>query len=213
MHRPNLYSKAIANIVLPIELSSFSAAITNNDSVKLQWMTLSETNNFGFYVQRKADPDKAYSDILNSFAAGHGTTIVKQLYTFTDKSAHPGTWWYRLKQVDLDNSVQYSEPIKVQVAAGALDAKMVLGQFEIGQNFPNPFNPSTTIRYGMPIKSHVTLAVFNTLGQQVASLVNETQEAGYHEVRFDGTTLASGVYFYRIQAGSFVQTKRLIYLR
>jgi hypothetical protein len=81
------------------------------------------------------------------------------------------------------------------------------------QNYPNPFNPVTTIRFGLPARSHVTLSVFNTIGQQVATLVEGEQEGGYHEVRFDGSTLASGVYFYRLHAENFVQTKRLLLLR
>jgi hypothetical protein len=81
------------------------------------------------------------------------------------------------------------------------------------QNYPNPFNPSTTIRYGLPTRSHVTLAVFNTLGQQVATLVQGEQEAGFHEVQFDGSGLAGGVYLYRIIAGDYFQTKRLLLLR
>jgi hypothetical protein len=85
--------------------------------------------------------------------------------------------------------------------------------FSLRQNYPNPFNPSTTIGYTLARRSHVTLSVYNTLGQQVAALINENQESGSHEVRFDGSGLASGVYFYRIQAGDFVQTKRLILLR
>ena len=86
-------------------------------------------------------------------------------------------------------------------------------EFGLSQNFPNPFNPSTTIRYGLPQKSHVALMVFNTLGQQVALLQNGEQDAGFHEVRFDGTQLSSGVYFYRIVAGSFVQTHKLLLVR
>jgi hypothetical protein len=85
--------------------------------------------------------------------------------------------------------------------------------FHLDQNFPNPFNPSTTIRYGLPNRSQVELTVFNTLGEQVAQLVNGYREAGYHEVRFDGNGLSSGVYFYRLRAGDFVQMKRLLLLK
>jgi hypothetical protein len=86
-------------------------------------------------------------------------------------------------------------------------------EFRLEQNYPNPFNPSTTIRYGLPVRSHVRVAVFNTLGQQVAVLQNGEQEAGYHEVKFDGSKLASGVYLYRMQAGSYVETKKLLLVR
>jgi hypothetical protein len=85
--------------------------------------------------------------------------------------------------------------------------------FMLYQNYPNPFNPTTTIRYALPQRSQVTLAVFNTLGQQVATLVNEIQGPGYHEIHFDGSGLASGVYFYRFRAGGFAETKRLLILR
>jgi hypothetical protein len=81
------------------------------------------------------------------------------------------------------------------------------------QNYPNPFNPSTTIRYALPERSHVTLAVFNTLGQQVATLAEGEREAGYHEVKFDASSLASGVYLYRLTAGDYVQARKLILLR
>ena len=85
--------------------------------------------------------------------------------------------------------------------------------FSLEQNYPNPFNPSTTIRYGLSHASMVQMSVYNTLGQKVAQLVNGEQEVGLHELRFDGGGLASGVYFYRIQAGSFVETKKLELVR
>ena len=97
-------------------------------------------------------------------------------------------------------------------SAGAEESRVPL-VYSLLQNYPNPFNPSTTIRYALPHKSAVQLTVFNTLGQQVAVLQNGEQEAGYHDVRFDGTNLSSGVYFYRIQSGDFVETRKLILLR
>ena len=86
-------------------------------------------------------------------------------------------------------------------------------QFELSQNYPNPFNPSTIIRYALQTTSHVKLSVFNTLGQSVATMVNESQDAGYHDVKFDGTGLASGVYIYRLVAGDYVSTKKLVILK
>jgi hypothetical protein len=85
--------------------------------------------------------------------------------------------------------------------------------FSLFHNYPNPFNPSTTIRYGLPRKSFVTLTVFNTLGQRVVVPQNGEQEAGYHETTLDGTGLSSGVYLYRLQAGSFTDTKSLLLIR
>ena len=85
--------------------------------------------------------------------------------------------------------------------------------FQLLQNYPNPFNPSTTIRYGLPKNSPMTLSIYNSLGQLVSTLVSGEERAGYHEARFDGTGVASGVYFCRIQAGSFVKTMKLLLLK
>jgi len=85
--------------------------------------------------------------------------------------------------------------------------------FALDQNYPNPFNPSTTIRYELPHASRVSLKIYNTLGQEVATLVNETKAAGVYTVQFDAGNLASGVYFYRLQARNFVETKKLVVLR
>jgi hypothetical protein len=85
--------------------------------------------------------------------------------------------------------------------------------FALYQNFPNPFNPSTTIKFELPKSSHVSLAVYDILGREQSVLVNERRNAGVYEVKFDGSNLASGVYFYRLEAGDFVQTKKLLILR
>ncbi len=101
-----------------------------------------------------------------------------------------------------------NEPTSVGSSVGE-----VVTEFTLNQNYPNPFNPSTTIRYGLPNKSAVQLTVYNTLGQQVAQLVNGDMEAGFHEVKFDASGLSSGVYFYRLSAGGFVNTRRLTILK
>ncbi|HEX9007584.1 MAG TPA: T9SS type A sorting domain-containing protein, partial [Bacteroidota bacterium] len=85
--------------------------------------------------------------------------------------------------------------------------------FELDQNYPNPFNPTTVIRYGLPHKASVTLTLYNTLGQKVAVLVNGSMEAGYHEVTLKGSHLASGPYFLRMEAGDFVQTRKMILMK
>jgi hypothetical protein len=124
-----------------------------------------------------------------------------------------GGWSITAAATDVAGSTsEFSPPITItnvnSVENGTIPRETVLQQ-----NFPNPFNPSTTIRYGLPNRSHVNLTVFNTLGQEVAQLVNGDMEAGYHQVKFDRSGLSSGIYFYRLRAGDFVETKRLILIR
>ncbi len=86
-------------------------------------------------------------------------------------------------------------------------------KYELFQNFPNPFNSSTVIYYGIPNESFVTLSMYNLIGEKIAELVNEYKDAGYYKVRFDLVNYNSGVYFYRLQAGSFVETKKMVLLK
>jgi hypothetical protein len=117
---------------------------------------------------------------------------------------------------DIGNTGTIHDTLTLANQITGVNEQLTLGiprEFRLEQNFPNPFNPSTTIRYGLPVRSQVTVAVFNTLGQQVAVLQNGEQEAGYHEVQFDGRSLSSGVYFYRIHAGGFVQTHKMLLVK
>jgi hypothetical protein len=103
------------------------------------------------------------------------------------------------------------DDIAVESATGVVESPIPApATYTLSQNYPNPFNPSTTIRYGLPQRSHVSLTVFNTIGQQVAVLQNGEQDAGYHEVKFDGSGFSSGVYFYGIEAVEFVQTRAMV---
>ena len=107
--------------------------------------------------------------------------------------------------------MHYTDAVRATLITGVAEA--VPREFVLLHNYPNPFNPSTNIKYALPHASHITLTVFNTLGQIVRELVNGEMQAGYHEVQFDGSDLASGVYLYRMQAGSIVDVKKVVLLR
>ena len=201
---------------LPVQLSSFEALSLGEGSVRVAWTTLSEINSYGFTVERHALAAGTFSTLPSSFTHGAGTSLSTHEYSWIDTGIPPGSYAYRLSQTDLDGTVHLSEARDVTLLQNQPErgeGSPVPGTFCLYQNYPNPFNPSTTIRYTLRAQAHVTLSVFNTLGQQVAVLQNSEQDAGYHEVKFGGSGLASGVYFYRIRAGDFIQTKRLSLLR
>lgn len=197
---------------VPIQLSSFSGRTLINNNVVLDWTTASEVNNYGFEIQKSQQAEGVFTTIAGSFIPGHGTTLVPQHYRYTDANASADTRYYRLRQIDLDGSINYSDPVYVSTLT-EVGEKEVPSVFSLAQNYPNPFNPSTTIKYGLPKNAHVTLEVFNTLGQRVAVLVDEMQEAGYYHSNLDGQSLASGVYVYKLTAGSFVESKKLVLLK
>ncbi len=174
--------------------------------VQVQWQTLSEINTYRFYVQKQM---QAWVTI-DSVNAG-GTSLSQRVYAVTDSSVAAGTWTYRIKEVDLNGAVHYSET--ATTALLAIAASPIVTAYALEQNFPNPFNPSTTIQYSLPNAADVKLTVFNVLGQEAATLVNENKPAGIHVVSFDGSRLSSGLYFYRLQAGPYVEMKRLVLLK
>jgi hypothetical protein len=203
--------KVTVTAPLPIELVSFSARVDNSQGrVVLEWETFTETNNYGFEIERKGSGESDFSLVPNGFVAGHGTTVEPQHYSFTDAPVPSGTQWYRLKQIDLDGTVDYFDPLSVEVFAATEDGT---AGFALKQNYPNPFNPTTGIRYRVSGTSHVTLVVYDVLGREVAVLVNEVKAPGSYEASFDATGLASGVYLYTLQAAGFVQTRKMLLVR
>jgi len=184
------------DFIVPVELTSFSA-ITNENDVILSWGTVTETNNQGFEIYRNEEKV--------AFVDGKGTTTEKQDYSFVDKDLISGIYNYRLNQLDFDGTHR---------VVGELTAYLTLpGQFSLEQNYPNPFNPSTTINFSIPASGLVTLKVFNVLGSEVATLVNEQKEPGSYEVSFNANNYSAGIYFYNIQAGNFVETRKMILLK
>lgn len=187
---------------IPVELTSFTAS-SSADIVSLQWITASETNNQGFSIERKFISSESFSEL--TFVQGKGTTTENTVYTYTDKLKHPGSYSYRLKQIDYDGTISYSQSILVDV--------LKPDRYELAQNYPNPFNPSTTIKFALPEASEVTLTIFSMLGEKVAEILNTSLEAGYHKVEFDASNLPSSIYLYKIQAGKFIQTKKMILIK
>jgi hypothetical protein len=201
-----------ASTPLPITLAEFTATVEpGTDHVRLYWATLSEVDNFGFFIQRRQGTEGAFADIPGGFVVGHGTTTEPQQYTYTDTTVSAGTWYYRLRQVDLNGAVHISEPVQVGVVTGV--EEMVPVEYSLSQNYPNPFNPSTVISYGLPNSSHVLLEVYDALGQLVGTLVDKDHEPGRYRVRLDAEGLSAGVYYYRLTAGDFVSTKKLLLIK
>jgi hypothetical protein len=211
---PNLI--AFLDNALPIQLAIFTASLNQQHQVVLSWTTVSETNNYGFYIQKRRENETAWFEIPNSFIPGHGTTLEPHHYTFTDTNTLAGRWQYRLKQVDLDGSVNLTEPVTIDVVTDVAENSIPV-QFELQQNYPNPFNPTTQIKFAIPtgIESlnRTSLKIYNMLGQEVATLVNESLKPGYYEATLDAKNLASGVYFYRLQSGAFSETKRMLLMK
>jgi len=184
----------------PVELTSFTASSSKN-AVVLNWSTATETNNASFVVERKTN--NTWEQI--SSVAGKGTTTQKQNYTFTDNKVNTSKAYYRLKQVDFNGSYTYSNVVEVSVSAPA--------SFELSQNYPNPFNPSTVIRYSVPVDSKVKIDVYSVTGQLVTTLFDGFKSAGNYEVTMKADNLSSGVYIYRMTAGSTVLSKKMQLLK
>jgi hypothetical protein len=188
---------------LPVELVSFSADYTSGN-VNLSWITATELNNSGFDVERKTKTGE-WNKI--TFIRGNGTTTETKHYFFTDdvKDVKTSNVYYRLKQIDFDGTFNYSNEIEVDINLPT--------KFQLEQNYPNPFNPVTIIKYQLPNKSLVTLKVFDILGKEVEILVNEEKDAGYYQLSFNASSLSSGIYFYTLQTGSNIVTKKMILLK
>jgi hypothetical protein len=197
---------------LPIQLSSLTArSAPGTQQVILRWTTLSETDNYGFEVQRRRESEPDFATLSQSFIPGDGSTLDIRHYSFTDNAVPQGMSYYRLRQIDLDGTVNYSFPVSVDVGETS-GGSLVPYEYALCQNFPNPFNPTTTIRYTIARSGHVRLDILNVLGQTVRELVGQTQEAGNYNVTFDATDLPSGIYLYRLRAGEMVQTRKMVLL-
>lgn len=198
--------RVIAGGILPVELTSF-IALTIDNNIQLNWKTATEVNNYGFEVERTIKNEKL--EIINwetiGFVAGAGNSNSPKEYSFTDKPKDGTEFKYRLKQIDNDGQYEYSPEVEVSLNA--------VSDYSLKQNFPNPFNPTTKIEYSIPTDNNVEIKVFNVLGVEVATLLNEQRQAGTHSIEFNSDALPSGIYFYKINSGKYSEVKKMILLR
>lgn len=192
--------------VIPVELNSFTASVSGNN-VTLSWSTVSERNNKGFEVHRLTADDNVKSQDweMIGFVNGMGTTLEFQLYNFSDSDVKPGIYSYRLKQIDFDGSYQYSDIVEVEVSPP--------DNFILYQNYPNPFNPSTIISWQSPADGWQKLTIFDVLGNEIATLVDEFRPAGKYEIEFTAVEISSGIYFFELETEKFLKVRKMLLLR
>lgn len=189
---------------LPVQLTSFDYKVSGRD-IALNWVTTAETNNSGFEIER-CKVKSAYEWCKAGYIKGSGTTTDTRNYTFTDKNLSSGKFKYRLKQIDNNGNYNYYE-------LNGIPEVGIPKKFSLLQNYPNPFNPNTKINYEIPIKSKVTIKIFDLLGREVSILLNEISEPGYYTIEFKANTLASGIYFYRMEAGNYSEVKKMLLIK
>jgi len=202
----NFYSQGSPS-PLPVELTSFTAKVIGN-SIKLDWKTETEVNNYGFEILRQAHTSTSLSVTgweKIGFVNGNGNSNSPKSYSFSDQNVNGSNKFaYRLKQIDNDGRYEYSKVVEVT---------LVPDEFALNQNYPNPFNPSTSIKYSVPQASLVTIKIYDVIGNEVQTLVNNKQDAGVYEVKFNAGNLASGMYFYRMKTDNFTQVKKMILIK
>ena len=198
-----LWNRALseAEIVsaLPVELSSFTANLNSND-VEIIWKTATEVNNYGFEIERSIDKDNAWEKI--GFINGSGNSNNTQDYTLVDHNPPCGKLLYRLKQIDNDGLFRFSKILTVEVALPK--------NYKLDQNYPNPFNPSTTIRFALPQSTKVKITLYNILGEEVKTIIEQNFDAGLHELNINSEGLSAGVYIYRLQTDAFTAVKKMM---
>ena len=185
---------------IPVELISFSGFYAN-EKVTLDWETATEINNSGFELQKSKDKENWQSI---GFVRGSGSSTEYNKYRFIDNASLNEKNYYCLKQIDFNGTYDYLNVIEVTIP---------INSFQLHQNFPNPFNPITTINYSLAANGFVELEVVDIIGKRVAVLVNEFQTKGNHNISFDASTLASGVYVYKLKVGDFINIKKMILLK
>jgi len=197
---------------VPVELSAFAGEVID-DRVVLNWATASQTNNAGFRVLRSTDQQNF--EVVSELISGAGTTDALLDYTFTDEGIPAVEQvYYVLEQIDLDGTIHRSNPIGVLLGARFLNLPTEFASAV----YPNPFNPSTTISYDLPLEAEVSIVIYDAIGQEIRRLISQQHTAGRYSIQWDakdhlGRSVGSGVYIAKILAGNNTATQKMLLLK
>jgi len=199
-------TSARGDVSLPVELVSFTSWRDNPDVI-LEWKTASEVENYGFDIERKHSGTNKWFTI--GFVEGNGSVTTTSEYSYTDRAVSQlSELKYRLKQLDYSGSYEYSPEVSVSD-----DDPLLPFEYKLYNNFPNPFNPETTIRYEIMQAGLTNLIIYDMLGREVELLVDEYQPAGGYELIFNASDYSAGVYFCRIRAGNYSLIIKLLLVK
>ena len=199
---------------LPVVLSSFTATITTNMFVQLEWIAETETDLLGYNVCRGYTNQLTESILITPQIIPAGNSSTSTEYSYLDENVQDGqTYYYWLEMINLDLSSGFFGPLTVTVSDEEPPLPPETLTTSLEQNYPNPFNPETTIRFTLGEKAIVNLTVYNLLGQVVITLVDDELEAGEHRFLFTYPALPSGLYFYRLMAGDLKEAKKMLLLK
>ena len=209
----NSYLTAIMDLSLPVELTSFTAT-AGDGVVTLRWTTESEIENLGFNIYRSTNYNVKFLMINDGLISGAGNSSTRHEYEYVDNGLTNGvTYWYKLEDVDYSGNTELHGPVSATSIESAFPA-----EFRLYPNYPNPFNPVTTISYDLPDDGLVELTVYNMRGEKVTTLMQGKQAAGSYKLNWDGTDrnggiVSSGIYILRIMSGSYSRTSKMVFIR
>lgn len=202
-----------SDISLPVTLTSFTATAGDGE-VTLRWVTESEIENLGFNIYRSTKYNDQFSIINDQLIPGAGNSSQRHEYEYVDRDVTNGIkYWYKLEDVDYSGNTELHGTLSATPMKRAAPK-----EFRLYPNYPNPFNPVTTISYDLPEDGFVELSIYNMRGEKVTTLTKSNQEAGSYRLNWDGTDqngemVASGIYFLRIVRGSYSNTSKMVFIR
>jgi hypothetical protein len=205
-----IYLSQVSNH-LPVQLIYFNGTIINQTSVLLQWGTATETNNFGYNVERSVN--KTNWEVLG-FVQGNGNSFSPKDYSFIDSTiTTSGQYHYRLRQFDFDGAENISEIVTLEIIVSVRNDLSPINDFKLFNNYPNPFNPSTTVSFYNPVFQKIEISLYTSQNEYVRTIKNEFFEKGLQKIQVDLSHNASGVYLIFVKLNDKFYAQKINFIK